>query len=60
MKKLFLILFATGLIVQGCSDKTQDDIKELGHDIKTDVTTAARNVDDKVHETLDLQEKNDN
>lgn len=52
MKKFLMIFFVAGLLVQGCSRETSDDLKRLGHDVKKDVNKAADKVDDKVHDAL--------
>lgn len=48
---LLMVLFA--LSVQGCSQSTQDSVKELGNDMQRDVNKAARNVDDAVKDAVD-------
>ena len=50
-KALGLIVFAI-FVLQGCSDQTSRDMKELGNDAKRDINKAARNIDDKVEDAV--------
>lgn len=53
MRKYIAVVFLMVLVLQGCSGKTRNDLKETGNDITKDVKDAARDVRDKIHDATD-------
>jgi hypothetical protein len=53
MKKFVAVFFLAALALQGCSDKTRDDLKIAGKDMQKDVKDAADDVRNKIHEATD-------
>ena len=50
---LGLVIVFSALMIAGCSEQTQGNVKELGNVLKRDVNKAARNVDDAVKDAVD-------
>lgn len=52
-KQLIVLLGLLTVVIYGCSRGAQEDVKELGNDVKRDVQKAARNVDDAAKDAMD-------
>ena len=48
----FLLMLVLQGFLQGCSQETRGDLKEMGQDMKTDVNRTARDVDNKAEDAV--------
>ena len=53
MKKALGLIVLSLFVLQGCSQQTSNDLKELGNDAKRDINKTARDIDDKVQDAVD-------